>query len=328
MNFEFHSPYFLLLFLVFIPLIIKDFAKKKKLGINVSTTKNMLLVAGNFNWIQKFLKITKYIILSGLILALARPRTFSISDDRDETKGVDIFLAVDVSPSMLAKDLEPDRITALKNIAKDFVKKRTSDRIGLVEYWGEAITKVPLTSDHQVILDELNEMNPSLDLSGTAIGEGLSVAVNHLKNSKSKSKIIILMTDGVNTVPNAMPPQIAGELAKNYGIKVYTIGIGTNGYALFPVIDVFGISFEEQKVEIDEATLSEISKITGGKYFRATSNESLESIYNEIDTLEKSKIKTNKVYNYDEYFRVFLWISLVFLVIDAVIRWRFFRTFN
>ncbi|MFT3918967.1 vWA domain-containing protein [Cloacibacterium sp.] len=327
MNFEFHSPYFLLLFLVFIPLIIKDFAKKKKLGINVSTTKNML-VAGNFNWIQKFLKITKYIILSGLILALARPRTFSISDDRDETKGVDIFLAVDVSPSMLAKDLEPDRITALKNIAKDFVKKRTSDRIGLVEYWGEAITKVPLTSDHQVILDELNEMNPSLDLSGTAIGEGLSVAVNHLKNSKSKSKIIILMTDGVNTVPNAMPPQIAGELAKNYGIKVYTIGIGTNGYALFPVIDVFGISFEEQKVEIDEATLSEISKITGGKYFRATSNESLESIYNEIDTLEKSKIKTNKVYNYDEYFRVFLWISLVFLVIDAVMRWRFFRTFN
>lgn len=327
MNFEFHSPYFLLLFLVFIPLIIKDFAKKKKLGINVSTTKNML-VAGNFNWIQKFLKITKYIILSGLILALARPRTFTVSDDRDETKGVDIFLAVDVSPSMLAKDLEPDRITALKNIAKDFVKKRTSDRIGLVEYWGEAITKVPLTSDHQVILDELNEMNPSLDLSGTAIGEGLSVAVNHLKNSKSKSKIIILMTDGVNTVPNAMPPQIAGELAKNYGIKVYTIGIGTNGYALFPVIDVFGISFEEQKVEIDEATLSEISKITGGKYFRATSNESLESIYNEIDTLEKSRIKTNKVYNYDEYFRVFLWISLVFLLIDAVMRWRFFRTFN
>ena len=327
MNFEFHSPYFLLLFLVFIPLIIKDFAKKKKLGINVSTTKNML-VAGNFNWIQKFLKITKYIILSGLILALARPRTFTVSDDRDETKGVDIFLAVDVSPSMLAKDLDPDRITALKNIAKDFVKKRTSDRIGLVEYWGEAITKVPLTSDHQVILDELNEMNPSLDLSGTAIGEGLSVAVNHLKNSKSKSKIIILMTDGVNTVPNAMPPQIAGELAKNYGIKVYTIGIGTNGYALFPVIDVFGISFEEQKVEIDEATLSEIAKITGGKYFRATSNESLESIYNEIDTLEKSRIKTNKVYNYDEYFRVFLWISLVFLVIDAVMRWRFFRTFN
>lgn len=327
MNFEFHNPYFLLLFLIFIPLVFRDIVRKNKLGINIPTTKNML-VAGSFSWVQKFLKITKYIILSGLILAMARPRTFTIADDRDETKGVDIFMAVDISPSMLAKDLEPDRITALKQIAKDFVRRRTSDRIGLVEYWGEAITKVPLTSDHQVIIDEINEMNPSIDLSGTAIGEGLSVAVNHLKNSKSKSKIIILMTDGVNTVPNAMPPQIAGELAKNYGIKVYTIGIGTNGYALFPVIDVFGISFEEQKVEIDEATLSEIATITGGKYFRATSNESLQSIYNEIDSLEKSKVQSNKIYNYEEYFRVFLWISLFFLILDAIMRWRIFRIFN
>lgn len=327
MNFEFHNPYFLAIFLLFIPLLIRDFVKKKKMGINVPTTKNMV-VAGSFSLVQKFLSITKYIILSGLILAISRPRTFTIIEDRDEKKGVDIFLAVDISPSMLAKDLEPDRITALKGIAKDFVKKRTSDRIGLVEYWGEAITKVPLTSDHQVILDEINEMNPSLELSGTAIGEGLSVAVNHLKNSKSKNKIIILMTDGVNTVPNAMPPQIAGELAKSYGIKVYTIGIGTNGYALFPVIDIFGISFEEQKVEIDEATLSEIASITGGKYYRATSNESLKSVYNEIDALEKSKIKSDKIYNYDEYFRVFLWISLFFLLIDAVLRWRFFRIFN
>ncbi|GGP06194.1 BatA protein [Cloacibacterium rupense] len=327
MNFEFHNPYFLALFLLFIPLVIRDFVKKKKQGINVPTTKNMM-VAGNFSLVQKFLTISKYIILSGFILAISRPRTFTIIEDRDEKKGVDIFLAVDISPSMLAKDLEPDRITALKGIAKDFVKKRTSDRIGLVEYWGEAITKVPLTSDHQVILDEINEINPSLDLSGTAIGEGLSVAVNHLKNSKSKNKIIILMTDGVNTVPNAMPPQIAGELAKGYGIKVYNIGIGTNGYALFPVIDVFGISFEEQKVEIDEATLSEIANITGGKYYRATTNESLKNIYNEIDSLEKSKIKSDKIYNYDEYFRVFLWISLLFLLIDAVMRWRFFRIFN
>lgn len=327
MNFEFHNPYFLALFLLFIPLLIRDFVKKKKMGINVPTTKNMM-VAGSFSLVQKFLSITKYIILSGLILAISRPRTFTIIEDRDEKKGVDIFLAVDISPSMLAKDLEPDRITALKGIAKDFVKKRTTDRIGLVEYWGEAITKVPLTSDHQVILDEINEMNPSLELSGTAIGEGLSVAVNHLKNSKSKNKIIILMTDGVNTVPNSMPPQIAGELAKSYGIKVYTIGIGTNGYALFPVIDIFGISFEEKKVEIDEATLSEIASITGGKYYRATSNESLKSVYNEIDALEKSKIKSDKIYNYDEYFRVFLWISLFFLLIDAVLRWRFFRIFN
>lgn len=327
MNFQFYSPYLLLLFLLFIPLLIRDFSKKKNSGINVPTTKNMS-VAGSFSWVQKFLQFSKYIILSALIIALARPRTFTVINDRDETKGIDIFLAVDISPSMLAKDLEPDRISALKKIAIDFVKKRVGDRIGLVEYWGEGITKVPLTSDHQVILDELKEMNPNEELTGTAIGEGLSVAVNHLKDSKAKSKIIILMTDGVNTVPNAMPPQVAGELAKSYGIKVYTIGIGTNGYALFPVITPFGIEFQEAEVQIDEATLSEIATMTGGKYYRATSNESLESVYNEINSLEKSNIKTNKIYNYEEYFRIFLWVAVLFLLIDAVLRWRIFRIFN
>lgn len=327
MNFQFYSPYLLLLFLLFIPLLIRDFSKKKNSGINVPTTKNMS-VAGSFSWVQKFLQFSKYIILSAIIIALARPRTFTVINDRDETKGIDIFLAVDISPSMLAKDLEPDRISALKKIAIDFVKKREGDRIGLVEYWGEGITKVPLTSDHQVILDELKEMNPNEELTGTAIGEGLSVAVNHLKDSKAKSKIIILMTDGVNTVPNAMPPQVAGELAKSYGIKVYTIGIGTNGYALFPVITPFGIEFQEAEVQIDEATLSEIATMTGGKYYRATSNESLESVYNEINSLEKSNIKTNKIYNYEEYFRIFLWIAIAFLLIDAVLRWRIFRIFN
>lgn len=327
MNFQFYSPYFLLLFLLFIPLLIRDFSKRKNSGISVPTTKNMS-VSGGFSWVQKFLKFTKYIILSSLIIALARPRTSTVFDDRDENKGIDIFLAVDVSPSMLAKDLEPDRISALKKIAIDFVKKRTGDRIGLVEYWGEGIAKVPLTSDHQVVLDELNEMQPNGEMAGTAIGEGLSVAVNHLKDSKAKSKIIILMTDGVNTVPNAMAPQIAGELAKSYGIKVYTIGIGTNGFALFPVITPFGIEFEEAEVQIDEATLSQIATITGGKYYRATSNQSLESVYNEINSLEKSNIKTNKIYNYEEYFRIFLWIAIAFLLIDAILRWRIFRIFN
>ena len=327
MNFEIDSPYFLLLFLLFIPLLIRDFSKKKNSGINVPTTRNMS-IAGSFSWVQKFLQFSKYIILSALIIALARPRTYTIFSDRDETKGIDIFLAIDISPSMLAKDLEPDRITALKKIATDFVKKREGDRIGIVEYWGEGITKVPLTSDHQVVLDEIRDMSPSEELTGTAIGEGLSVAVNHLKDSKSKSKIIILMTDGVNTVPNAMPPQFAGELAKSYGIKVYTIGIGTNSFALFPQITPFGIQFFEQEVQIDEATLSEIATLTGGKYYRATSNTSLENVYNEINSLEKSKIKTNKIYNYEEYFRVFLWIALVFLLIDAVLRWRIFRIFN
>lgn len=326
LNFEFYSPWFLLLFLLFIPLIILDIRKKKRRGIRVPSTQNMeedksiLLVLF-------FLKISKYIILSALIIAIARPRTFTISQDQDDNKGIDIMLSVDVSLSMLAKDLEPDRLTALKAIAKNFVDKRPGDRIGLVAYSGEAFTKVPVTSDHAVLLEELNGLN-SLELQpGTAIGEGLSVAVSHLKNSKAKSKIIILMTDGVNTIENAMPAQVGAQLAKSNDIKVYTIGIGTNGYALMPTAtDIFGdLVFTEAEVKIDEPVLREIAQTTGGKYFRATSNQSLEEVYNEINQLEKTELKSTKLYNYQEYFRIFLWIALGVLLIDALLRWVFYK---
>lgn len=326
-NFEFYSPWFLLLFLLFIPLLIRDLRKRKRSGITVPTTKNMN-ENQSFLFVLFLLKISKYIILTSLIIAMARPRTFTISDERDDTKGVDIILTVDVSLSMLAKDLEPDRLTALMGIAKDFVNERPNDRIGLVTYSGEALTKVPVTSDHQIVLEELGNLNPLELQPGTAIGDGLSVAVSHLRHSKSKSKIIILMTDGVNTIENSMPAQVAAELAKNYGIKVYTIGIGTNGYALFPTSqDMFGdIIFSEQEVKIDEPTLRDIAKMTGGKYFRATSNASLAEVYNEINQLEKSDIKSSKLYNYQEYFRIFLWIALVTLIIDAFLRWYFYKS--
>lgn len=328
MNFEFYSPYFLFLFLLLIPLLMMDLSKEKKSGIKVPGTKNMV-VAGRFSLIQKFLKATKYIVLASLIIALARPRTYTVTNDRDDAKGVDIILAADISPSMLAKDFDPDRITALKKIAKDFIKKRTSDRVGLVEFWGEAIAKVPLTTDYQVLYDELDAITPNFDeYPGTAMGTGLTVAVNHLKNSKAKSKIVILMSDGENNVLNAIDPAIAADMARSYGIKVYTIGIGTNGIAPFPVPGIFGIEFSEQEVHIDEATLSDIAAKTGGRYYRATSNESLQSVYDEINLLEKSNIKTNKTYNYEEYFRVFLWLALVVLLTDAVLRWRIFRIFN
>lgn len=326
LNFEFYSPWFLLLFLLFIPLIILDIRKKKRRGIRVPSTQNMeedksiLLVLF-------FLKISKYIILSALIIAIARPRTFTISQDQDDNKGIDIMLSVDVSLSMLAKDLEPDRLTALKAIAKNFVDKRPGDRIGLVAYSGEAFTKVPVTSDHAVLLEELNGLN-SLELQpGTAIGEGLSVAVSHLRHSKAKSKIIILMTDGVNTIENAMPAQVGAQLAKSNDIKVYTIGIGTNGYALMPTAtDIFGdLVFTEAEVKIDEPVLREIAQTTGGKYFRATSNQSLEEVYNEINQLEKTELKSTKLYNYQEYFRIFLWIALGVLLIDALLRWVFYK---
>lgn len=285
---------------------------------------------GSISLVMKFLKVSKYFILTALIIALARPRTYTISQDRDESKGIDIMLSVDVSLSMLAKDLDPDRLEALKKIAVDFVNKRENDRIGLVAYSGEAYTKVPLTTDHQVVIDELNQLNPLELQPGTAIGEGLSVAVNHLKNSKAKTKIIILMTDGVNTIINAMPPQIAAELAKNNGIKVYTVGIGSNGFAAFPTgTNIFGdIVFTEQKTEIDENTLIDIAQLTGGKYFRATDNSSLQTVYDEINQLERSDVKTSKLYNYEEYFRIFLWIALGLLLLDALFRWVIFKILN
>lgn len=325
-NFEFYSPWFLLLFLLFIPIIFRDISKKKRRGIIVPTTHNMQK-SGGISMVLFLLKLSKYIILTALIIAMARPRTFTISQDRDDTKGVDIMLSVDVSLSMLAKDFTPDRLNALKKIAIKFVQQRPNDRIGLVTYSGEAFTKVPVTSDHQVVVDELESLNPLELQPGTAIGEGLSVAVNHLKDSKAKSKIIILMTDGVNTIENAMPPQIAAELARNNHIKVYCIGIGTNGYALMPTAtDIFGdLVFTETEVKIEEPVLTEIATATGGKYFRATSNTSLEEVYEEINQLEKSDMKVSKLYNYEEYFRIFLWIALVTLVFDALLRWVFYK---
>jgi Ca-activated chloride channel family protein len=325
-DFEFYSPWFLLLFLLLIPVLIRDVSSQRRKGIKVPTVNNMG-ESGGIRFVMFLLKISKYIILSALIIAMARPRTFTISQDRDDTKGIDIMLSVDVSLSMLTKDLTPDRITALKDIAVKFVQKRPNDRIGLVNYSGEAFTKVPVTSDHQVVIDELQNLNLQELEPGTAIGEGLSVAVNHLKNSKAKSKIIILMTDGVNTIENAMPPAIAAELAKNNNNKVYTIGIGTNGYALMPTqIDIFGdLVFTETEVKIDEPVLKEVAQMTGGKYFRATSNTSLEEVYDEINQLEKSDVKVAKLFNYQEYFKIFLWIALGMLFLDALLRWVLYK---
>lgn len=326
LNLEFYSPWFLLLFLAFIPLIIIDLRKKKRAGVRVPTIRNMKENKGIL-FVLFLLKISKYIILTALIIAMARPRTFTISQDNDDSKGIDIMLSVDVSLSMLAKDLEPDRLTALQEIAKKFVNKRPGDRIGLVTYSGEAFTKVPVTSDHAVLIEELDNLNPLELQPGTAIGEGLSVAVSHLRHSKSKSKIIILMTDGVNTIENAMPAQVGAQLAKSNDIKVYSIGIGTNGYALMPTAtDIFGdLVFNEAEVKIDEPVLREIAQTTGGKYFRATSNQSLEEVYEEINQLEKSELKSTKLYNYQEYFRIFLWIALAVLMLDALLRWVFYK---
>ena len=327
LNFQWESPWMLLLFLFFLPLLALDFSKKKRQILRVSSLEDMDS-SSLYALVHKYLKISKYLFLSLLFLAMARPRTFSISELQDDTKGMDIMLTVDASLSMLSKDLEPDRLTALQKIASQFVRDRPTDRIGLVTYSGEALTKVPVTSDHQIVLDEIEQIDPMELEPGTAIGDGLSVAATHLRHSKAKTKIIILMTDGVNTVENSISPLVAADLAQSFGIKVYTIGIGTNGYALMPTnLDIFGdLVFTEVEVKIDEPTLLDIARKTGGKYFRATSNDALQSVYEQINQLEKSEVKTSKMYNYTEYFRYLLLGALFILLVDALLRWAVFKT--
>lgn len=259
-----------------------------------------------------------------LVVAMSRPRSVDVSTHTKRIYGVDIVLAVDVSGSMLAKDFKPNRLEALKRTAIEFIKKRPNDRFGLVLYAGEAFTRVPLTSDHHILIKAIKEIDyfklfKQIE-QGTAIGMGLATAVNRIKDSQAKSKVIILMTDGVNNT-GAIDPQTALELAKQFGIKVYTIGIGTNGIAPFPILYENGrIEYVNQRVEIDEKLLKKIARETGGKYYRASDNKKLKEIYDEIDKLEKSKLEVTKYYQYKELFRPLLWSAVILLFIVWILR--------
>jgi len=238
-------------------------------------------------------------------------------------------MAIDVSASMLAKDLKPNRLEALKKVASEFIIDRKNDRIGLVEYAGESYTKTPITSDKNIILNSLNDINyNTLIEGGTAIGMGLATSINRIKDSKAKSRVIILLTDGVNN-SGFIDPNTAAELAVEFGIKIYTIGLGTNGMALSPVgVDNRGnFSYANVQVEIDEDLLKGIANITDGKYFRATNNQKLQDIYNEINKLEKSEIEELKYYNYDEKYRIFMLLALILLSIELLLNYSLFRSF-
>ena len=263
-----------------------------------------------------------------VVLALARPQTVDVSSKTKTTRGIDIVMAIDVSASMLAKDLKPNRLEALKNVAADFIKGRPNDRIGLVEYAGESYTKTPITSDKSIVLQSLRDIKYNTVITGgTAIGMGLATAVNRIKDSKAKSKIIILLTDGVNNA-GFIDPQTASELAVEYGIKTYTIGLGTNGMALSPVAIRNGIfQYGKAQVEIDEELLKEIAEVTGGRYFRANNNRKLKEIYKEIDKLEKTEVEEFKFYNYEEKFRPLIWIALGLLLFEFLLRFTIFRSF-
>ena len=318
--------------LLFLPIAIVWYVFKHKqqtAELKMSSIKGFNSASSFWSKFKHLLFALRLIALGFLITALARPRTVDVSTKTKTTSGIDIVMAIDVSASMLAKDLRPNRLEALKEVAADFIDGRPNDRIGLVEYAGEAYTKTPITSDKSIVKRALRDINYNTIIeSGTAIGMGLATSVNRLKDSRAKSKVIILLTDGVNN-SGFIDPKIASELAVEYGIKVYAIGLGTNGMALSPIgINPNGtFRYGRQQVEIDEALLKEIAVETGGKYFRATNNDKLAEIYNEINKLEKTEVEEKKYYNYEEKYRPLVLFAGLLLLIELLLRNTIFRSF-
>ena len=331
MNLEFLNPEYFILLGVIPIIILWNYLNRDKLNnsIKFSNSEAFKNSSNIYSILKASLRYLRMISLVLIITALARPQVIDTSTRVKTNSGVDIIMAIDVSASMLAKDLKPNRLDALKNVADEFIKNRVTDRIGLVEYAGESYTKTPLTTDKSITLRSLREIKYNNIIEGeTAIGMGLATSVNRIKDSKAKSKVIILLTDGVNNA-GFIDPITAAELAKEFQIKIYSIGLGTNGLALSPVgIDARGkFNYANIQVEIDEKLLTEISELTGGKYFRATDNERLKEIYSDIDKLEKTEIEEFKYYNYLEKYRMLVLFALGLLGVEWILRNTIFKSF-
>lgn len=327
-NYDFQHPWLLLLLLL-IPFLY--WYKKQKLSDFQSKIRfphaGSIEGIGNIKTtLLKYLPLLRYIGLAALILAIARPRLI-LKEEEVKAEGIDIIMVMDLSSSMLARDFKPDRLTVSKRMAQEFVDKRTYDRVGLAVFAGESFTQSPLTTDHRIIKEFLESLESGMLEDGTAIGMGLASAVNRLKDSESESKVVILLTDGVNN-SGYIKPMTAAEIAKEIKVKVYTIGVGSMGYAVSPISRrndgtyVFGTT----KVEIDEELLAEISELTGGQYYRATNEESLQKIYAEIDRLEKTEIEVSVYKRYSEEFRFFLLIGIIALFLEWLLKNTFLRT--
>ncbi len=330
-NFNFENPEFFWLFLLLPFAIVWYVWKRHKQTpeLKISSIKGFKAKSSLLSKFRPVLFVLRLLVLALIITAMARPRTVDVSTKTSSTKGIDIVMAIDVSASMLARDLEPNRLDALKNVAEEFIQGRPGDRIGLVVYAGESFTKTPITSDKSIVLKALEDIKYNNVLeNGTAIGSGLATAVNRLKDSKAESKVIILLTDGVNN-SGFIDPKTASELAKEFGIKVYTIGVGSNGMALSPIAILPNgrFQFGSVQVEIDEDLLKQIAATTGGEYFRATNNEKLEAIYEQIDSLEKTEIEEFRYYNYDEKFRSLVLLAGGLLLFEIFLRYTLFRSF-
>ena len=258
-----------------------------------------------------------------IVIAIARPRT-SEQMEKIDTEGIDIVLAMDVSTSMLARDLTPDRISASKDIAIEFISQRPSDRMGIVVFAGESFTQCPLTTDRATLINLMKEVQTDLIEDGTAIGNGLATAIARMKDSDAKSRVVILLTDGVNNRVE-ISPQMAAEIAKTYGVRVYTIGVGKEGMAPYPVMTPWGVEVQNVKVEIDEKLLSEIAESTGGRYFRATDNTKLAEIYSEINKMEKARTTVDSFPVYKELFGTYALLALLALLLELLLNWFVIR---
>ncbi|GAB3935658.1 vWA domain-containing protein [Mucilaginibacter myungsuensis] len=323
---QFAQPGFFWLFLL-IPVMVAWYIwRQRRLygDMGVSTVKGFALPAKTFLPMFRHTDIVlRSLGLAALIVAMARPQS-SMSWQNSTTEGIDIIIASDISGSMLAEDFKPNRLEAGKAIAIDFIKNRPDDRIGLVIFSGESFTQCPLTIDHDVLINLYSDIKNGMIDDGTAIGMGLATAVNRLKESTSKSKVVILLTDGSNNM-GSIPPLTAAEIAKQFGVRVYTVGIGTKGMAPYPFTTPNGIVYQNVPVDIDEGTLTKIAETTGGKYFRATNNAALKNIYDKIDKLEKAKIDVTEYRKKNELFLPFALIALALLALEFVLRNTLFK---
>ena len=317
----FHNPHLLWLLTLLLPAAGYYLYRLRKGGaaLRISSVAGVLKAPRT---VRYYLRHAPFVLrmaaLATLVVALARPQSAE-QNTRTNTDGIDIMLALDVSGSMLARDFRPDRLEAAKEVAGSFISDRYGDRIGLVVFAGEAFTQSPLTADQSTLLTLLGRVRSGLIEDGTAIGNGLATAINRLRESEAKSKVIILLTDGVNN-RGEIAPLTAAEIAKAQGIRVYTIGVGTEGMAPYPAIDMFGnITFVNQKVEIDEKTLTAISDMTGGKYFRATDKAKLKAIYDEINQLEKSKVEVTEHVSYHELYLAWVLAALGLLLAEFLL---------
>ena len=327
-NITFANPVYLWLLLI-IPLLILFYIlrqQKTSPSLTFSSVQQLKDMQGSLRvYLRHLLFAFRMIIIALLVIIIARPQSTDYWEDVS-TEGIDIILAMDISSSMLARDFKPDRLEAAKNVATEFISGRPYDRMGLVIFSGESFTQCPLTTDHAVMINLMREMQSGMIEDGTAIGLGLATAVNRIKDSEAKSKVIILLTDGVNN-RGEIAPVTAAEIAKTLGVRVYTIGVGSRGMAPYPVQTAAGIRYRNMQVEIDEEVLKEIATMTGGKYFRATDNESLNKIYEEIDALEKSKINVQEFSRKREEYMPYAIILAALLLLEILLRYTVLRKF-